>query len=851
MFAPEDEEYLLRHASRANIILFVGAGFSSLATNQIGKPVPTGLELAKAIWKFLKYQGEYGDDSLADLYEALLSSGQSHARIRNFLEEQLTCKTVPEVYDAIVNLFWYRIYTTNVDDLLTKVYQRAVTKLEVLAYPKDDVEERDQSLASIQGIFLNGRLPCSPSDLTFSPRQYASASIRPQPLYQQFVRDFATHPAVFVGTRLNEPLFWQALEARQGRSLDTSEYRPKSFLVAPSISPAKRSSLARLNVIPIEGSTDEFLAWLSGLKTKLPDRQAVVLGSAPDLASIVALSSDLARAQDLRSFGGSFRTVPTESKSSSYRSVYLLGAAPRWDDILSNLDAPREISSVIQAFVSRAFDEEPGRLRVGAILGSAGAGKSTILRRVGLQIRQAGRTVFATNSEVLPSPDAIRRVLDGLPERSVLLFDNAEVALSMLPSTLRELERCEKPPVVLFASRTNDFDRLWSRLNADVDLVEFSVPNLSRQEIEALLTILDEQSLLGELKGLAHSQRVKVFEDKAQKQILVAMREATTSRGFDSIIRDEFERLEPMESKALYLCVALATDAGFRLTREEVVACAQVSAGDALHYLNRNLRDIVVPTGAANDMFLLRHRLLAELVVTQIAPRPMLRDAYVRVLRALATGPGQSWRGRVPQLVHALLNHKTIYARFRHDLEEARDIFQTLSQWFKEEPHFWLQFGNLELEGVGGDLRFAENYLRQAESLSPQNNTFVQNALGHLLMRQAIEATSLDEAQASLAQAVALLRERIETTDLADAYPVHIYCSQMYLWTKRWLHDNEAQRRSELEKLHILMERAIKKHPRHKRLRLLAETIEKAYLQSAIPARQRPDLPALPDEAWS
>jgi hypothetical protein len=852
MFATEDEEYIVRHASQASLMLFLGAGFSCEATNQLGRPLPNGKELAKAIWELLKFPGEHTDDTLADLYEALLHSGTTHSRIRNFLEQHLTCRQVPGMYGALVGFYWYRVYTTNVDDLLARTYSAAGGRVEILAYPKDEVSERDQSLNTVQLIHLNGRLPCSPTDVTFSPRQYARASLNPQPLYEQFVRDFATHPTIFIGTQLNEPLFWQALEARQERGVDISEYRPKSYLVAPSISPAKRIHLAQLNVIPVEGTTSEFLSWLTRIRVQLPDRRTVLQRSAPDLAAVMeAMPPDTVREKDLRAFSAAFGGVPSETRSGGYRSLFLLGAAPRWEDLFLNLDAPRGLSPQVKAFVESSLESESVGVRIGVILGSAGSGKSTILRRVGLQLRQSGRSVYVTSSESLPTPDVIRRVLDGLPEKTILLFDNAEVALPVLPDLIKEVERCERPPVILIASRTNDFDRLWSRFSEAAAIVEFHVPNLSRSEIEALLRILEDQGVLGELRGLSRNERISVFEGKAQKQILVAMREATTSKAFDLIIKDEFEKLVPAETQLLYVCVALATEAGYRLTREEFVACAKVPSAEALHLLNRNLRDIVVPTGSSNGLLLLRHRLLAELAVTHITPRPMLREAYIRLLAALAPElRGSNWRSRVAGLAHALWSHKTIYARFRKDLEEARSIFETLSQWYGQEPHFWLQFGNLELEGRDGDLRLAENYLRQAESLDKEN-PFIQNALGHLFMRKAIEAGSIDESRVELERGSQLLIQRIDSTELADAYAIHIYCSQRYGWTRIWLVGDEENRRRELEDLRRLLQRAIGKHPRHQRLRKMSEVVERAYLELAIPRSSRPELPPLPDDSFS
>jgi len=846
MFTHDQEKFLLRRLNRAELVLFAGAGFSRDAANRLGQPIPTGPELAARIWEFLAFDGEYDGTPLDQMYAALVGQGLTLSKIRMFLESNLTCGTVPDIYSPLTRPIWRRIYTTNVDDLIDTVYKKQGSRIEILAFPQDEVEERDQSLSTIQVIHLNGRLPCSPEDITFSPRQYASAGVRSQPLYDMFVRDFATHPVLFVGTELNEPLFWQALESRRQRLRDTPEQRPQSFLVAPNISQAKRIQLKGLNVEPVLGTTAELAAWVRTVLPSLDTRSDVLRRTAPNMAAVLETRTNPgARVEDVTEFSRSFGRVPTERPVKGSRSMYLLGAAPRWEDFFNDLDAARDLSPTIRAFVEKELSSPSPRLRVGAILGSAGSGKSTILRRLGLQLAQAGRTVFLTNSERLPPPELIRRVTEGFTERVVLLFDNAEVGLSQLPILLHGLLGSERPPVVLLASRTNDFDRLWARTDALADLEEFQVPHLSLPEIRGVIDVLEREHLLGELRGLSEAERIEVFEQKAKKQILVAMREATTSRGFDLIIRDEFDKLVPEDSKHLYLCIALATDAGYRLTREEVVGCSSDAPAEALDHITRNLKDVVITTGASNDLFLLRHRLIAEVAVNELAPRPLLRKAYCALLAVLAPeARAGSWRARSAGLVQALNNHRTIYGRFRDDIDEARSVFVGIREWYRTNAHYWLQFGSLELEGAGGDLTLAENYLRQAESLRP-GDSYILNALGHLHMKRAILAVTLEEAIAEKNRATEILQQRVENTNADDVYAVHILGSNRYHWMKRWLAGDDAATRRELDELRKLIQTACDRHPKHRRLAELKKTIERAALEMVVSPGQRRPLPEL------
>jgi len=262
LFTPDDQAYLLRRLGQNDCILFLGAGFSREASNRLSQPMPLSHDLCQALWDFLGYRDKWDGTPLPDMYQAFLTSGKTFVEMSAFLEERLLTSKVPDTYDHITQPFWYRIYTTNVDDLVKRVYKRVPgsATLQVLGFPQDDLIERDQTLEQIQVVFLHGHLPCRPDELTFSVRQFARRASVQSPLYQAFISDYSTRPTVFIGTELNEPLFWQHLEVREQRRRGISEQRPKSFLIAPRISPPQAAQLEQLNVVPVSGSAGDFLS---------------------------------------------------------------------------------------------------------------------------------------------------------------------------------------------------------------------------------------------------------------------------------------------------------------------------------------------------------------------------------------------------------------------------------------------------------------------------------------------------------------------------------------------------------------------------------------------------------------
>ena len=210
----------------------------------------------------------------------------------------------------------------------------------------------------------------------------------------------------------------------------------------------------------------------------------------------------------------------------------------------------------------------------------------------------------------------------------------------------------------------------------------------------------------------------------------------------------------------------------------------------------------------------------------------MLKEAYIRLLSVLATSViGKHWRTRGFSFYRAIVNHLTIYKRFEENIEQARLIYDALTRQFKRDAQFWLQYGSLELED--GNLAHAENYLNQAESLDT-NNSYIQNAKGHLLLKKGTEVATKTEAVSLQDAGSKILLENMAQDHLNGPYTYHIYCSQRYKWMHVWVSDLE-EKIAELNHLREVLEKSIRTFPRSHKLKDLNEIVEREYLSLAVP----------------
>src|SRR5271165_3451444 len=152
---------------------------------------------------------------------------------------------------------------------------------------------------------------------------------------------------------------------------------------------------------------------------------------------------------------------------------------------------------------------------------------------------------------------ASARVLCATVERSVIMFDNAGLALGIMADYLAAAKRCPLKHILIIGARTNRMVERLPILSALVHSTECAIPDLSSSDIDNIIDLLERRMLLGRLANMTKEKQREVFLGYAHNQILVAMRRATLGSGFDDIIKNEFLTTEPLEAKMIYLCASL------------------------------------------------------------------------------------------------------------------------------------------------------------------------------------------------------------------------------------------------------------------------------------------------------
>jgi hypothetical protein len=650
---------------------------------------------------------------------------------------------------------------------------------------------------------LNGTIDDVP-DVTFSDPQYGQRHLQENPLYVQLAADLLAYTVVFVGTEIRESLFWQYIAMRDVRGTrGVKEMRPVSFLVTPTLPGDRERMLASFNIRWVPATADEFAQEvLSHLAEPAIRGHRAIKATNPKSGEVI-----LPKVADL------------SAEVQEGASEYLLGAEPNWSDIRSARAVERDfeksvdISSLRGCFV---------------VAGTAGAGTTTALMRLGLRAMADGRDVRWLGANHDFDVHQLFRHLRKLQDDIVVFIDDADTFGRPIREFVKDANSALPHVTLVLGMRGSKVDRFLEQDSNNPIYRELQVPLLEDTDIELLLDALDNDNKLGALKGMSQAQRVERVKRECGREILVAMIEATSGVRFEMKVAEEFDDL-PSEQRLIYAAASISTDLRFGLTRDEVLIASGDVSNTGLFALDRLLaRRLLVAKGGSDIR--IRHRRLAEVVVSRMRKSGEMRTPYFGLARAMAmrAQPGD-WKSRPARLLTALIGHRRVGATFAAD--EAREFYASLEDLLNGSYHYWLHRGGFELQY--GNIRSAGNFLQQARA-DGEHDYRVKTEWAYYLLKSAWEDPNATDSLKKVSDAKDILFKEFEQRGHNDVHIWHVYGSQILAWTRRApLSPDERAEELEVAKRH--MADACHAHPYARDLRELKEEIEREWLMTRVP----------------
>ncbi len=809
---------LRSQVTRAEPILFVGAGFSLGAKSKSNQAMPTSADLTAEFWR-LAFPSESFDPKtrLGDaFYSAKIQNAQG---LKQLIEQRLSVDsmTLPDYYAKWFSVPWAGCYSLNIDDLELAALRRFQLPRGLYSVSATSGQiHGDSRPGNLETIHLNGAVWDKLEDLTFSAPDYGVRLAAPNQWLVRCTTDLVTHPVIFVGTELDESPLWQYLEFRKGRGegRNTRELRPGSVLVSPSLNSARRLLLRELHVDWLPMTAQAFAEQIiSQLDSSIRDGFRILeqKGLSEERIAAPQLISKLAVGDPTR------------------KTDYLVGQEPEWVDLQSGRAIRRESDrNLLEEAQGILASSQPGKPLI--ITGTAGSGKSTSLMRLGLALAAQGVPSYWVDEGSNLAPHSLQKLVLGTETPLAILIDDADLLGRMATGWVRELPQIRPGVLVACAIRSSKVDGLLDRDTLEgIQSIEIAMPNLTDQDIQDLLRVLDQDNRLGVLKGMSYEDRVEVFRKEAGRQLLVAMIEATSGIRFTEKAVQEFSEL-PNRQRFLYGAICFVNSQRYTLSLDEVLAAVGSSDNETINDLELLVTRHIVVRDDRLTGYRSRHRVLAEQVVNSQEYRSQMRSILEGTYYALASHlkpnevkTSRVWRRWIWFIRHEFLLH---YAA----PQDARDIYASLESLLEWDYHYWLQRGSLEVEE--GDLTLAENFLGQARSLS-NGDGFVETEWAYLLMKKAARYPRHTESPNWFFEGYNNLLGQIENRGGIDSYPYHVLGSQTLAWV-RSASLPLLEKRNLLRKTLEIVKVGNGRHTRSAELSTLAKDLQAEWLGTAL-----------------
>jgi len=766
-------DHLINQVRDGNAVLFLGAGASRNAKTSAGLTCPTTQVLTTSLSKqFLG--GKFDNNPLNQVAEYAINESALVA-VQSYVGE-LFADLMPLPAHLKLPLFdWYGLGTTNYDMLVEAAYSTGGSEGQSVRPLVENSDRVDDSLRNPRNVLyvkLHGcitRINNPDCPLILTTDQYIEHRRGRERLFDVVSSWGYEHPIVFVGQSLQDSDLRAVITKLTGYH---PEVRPRYYLVAPDADDISVRFWESKKITTIRMDFDGFM---TALDAAIPSgfRHLSILAreaSEHNIERKFKARAHLSKSalQFLQDDVEYVNALPSTEKVTPVN--FYKGYSFGFGAIEQDLDVRRKLADSI---LSDHILEDPERLsdapEVLLIKAHAGAGKSVVLKRIAWEAgRTYDRIALFLKPQGIINTAAVRELIASCGQRIFLFIDNAADRVRELLSLLKTIGPEGKRLTIVIAERTNEWNNQGQSLSAYV-ADEYELPYLSMTEITSLLALLEKHKALGTLEKLSQDERVEAFAERAGRQILVALYEATYGLHFEDILVDEFNHITPFDAQRLYLTICV-------LNRLKVPVRAGVIArihGIPFHDFKERffspLEHVVFaePDAATRDYsYRARHPQIAEVVFLRILSNAEDRfDMYIRCLKALNVSYSADWKA-----FWQMVKGRTLLDLFP-DHQMVVALHKAAKEVVGSDAHLLHQMALYEAHRPNGKHSEALRLLSEAATLAPYDDS-IKHSAAELKLRFLDEGKTPLERAKTLQDAAHISRDLV-SKDKENAFAYH------------------------------------------------------------------------------
>jgi hypothetical protein len=427
----------LINSLKNGVSLFLGAGFSILAKDKENRTLPLGAQLRDELATNFNLPNSLELSQLATIIESTNKKG-----LTQYLKKRFDVNTYDDKYDILKNICIKSIFTTNIDNLIPKIYSNSTNN-----YLNDitSVGPSYHDKLAIDYAPLHGAIYDDERKMVFSTIDLATTFSNEQNTWFFLRNAVSKHPIIFIGYGLNDASVIQALFSGSSK---LKPHQTKWILLYKS-DEASKAYFKSLGFNIIEGSVEELLDFF---KNELNSNEQKKNINDPW-------------------FVFPNEMVPHKSAKLPVRPLksFFLGAQPYWSDIYNN-----RIPKV--SHYEKIVDLIYAKKNI-IVLGLPASGKTTLMMQIAAFIDFKGLKLICNNMNIEKANVITNRLLG---DRVLIFIDN-------FTDTIEVFEHFKKFKNITLVGfdRQYNYEIISHRINRS-EFEIYDITNLTLEDIQLI-----------------------------------------------------------------------------------------------------------------------------------------------------------------------------------------------------------------------------------------------------------------------------------------------------------------------------------------------------------------------------
>lgn len=667
-----DIQEAIRNIIDGEAILFTGSGFSADAEKADGDKLCTASTLAH---KLLSECGFSEDEYVDDLGQAseIYEEEKGSLGLLSFVKNEFTATKLTPAQQFVATLPWFRIYTTNYDNVLEKAWQDSGKRLNtaVLSDRQTLYQDKHTLCVCLNGSVTRLNEEKLAEEIKLTNRSYLTDTFRSSPWLNFFQTDLKTAKAIFfVGYSMQYDLDIKRVV------FENKELHEKTFFIMWEKEP-------KANVLLVKKFGEPYPIGLSAFMEQVKEVRKTYRAVVPMFQPLLCFDKV-----------GISKVIPTITDREAF-DLFLKGNMGSWDKIYYSLSSPSSVPFCIhRTKLDNVLNYVKGGERNIVVHSSLGNGKTMFMMSLATLLSRSGYNVYYFRRYRTTLARELEKICENTSP-TVILFDRYSDCIPHL----EVLKTFRTDQVLVVSDRSAMNDICYGKVNELFG--EFASEDLNKlddSEVSQFCELLTRYGLWGDKSSLRIDQKKEFVSHDCRSSMAKTILQLLHSPN----IIDEYRRLiEEIKNKRGYydalIYILISQVAGFSVDTDDLVNIFDATQLNSPSFRNNaSVREFIDFDG---NQIKETSSLFARVLLEEIFNTDVIVDVMIGIYKRLNE---QRTRPEVKSVLRKMMTYSNLQhilnkndRNYKANLLHYYDSIHTLS-FCAENPHFWMQYANIE-----------------------------------------------------------------------------------------------------------------------------------------------------------